>query len=43
LSGPLAALRFLSLADTAAAGGVKKRMKMGWWLETLPPPVQLSR
>ena len=31
LSGPLAALRFLSLADTAAAaaGGVKTRMKIG--------------
>ena len=30
LSGPLAALRFLSLADTAAAaGGVMKRMKIG--------------
>jgi len=42
--GPLAALRFLSLADTAAAaGGVKTRMKLGWWLETLPPSVQLSR
>ena len=28
--GPLAALRFLSLADTAAAaGGVKTRMKIG--------------